>query len=132
FEPPRKLLDLAKRRTSHRELEDQERGGDDRDAARDRLPPAMPRDIQHRERAAEARLGRPIDEAVLAERAHALLDDRVADLDALASVDLAKPLFELPLAILGAELALDQELAMAQRVDDVHREHDFVERCSGL
>src|SRR5690606_10891624 len=80
------------------------------------------------ERAAQAGLGRPIDEAVLAQRPHALLDDRVADLDALAGVNLPQPLLQLPLAVLGAELALDEPLAMAERIDDVHREHHFVER----
>src|SRR5690606_29839495 len=80
------------------------------------------------ERAAETRLRRLVDEALLAQRPHALLENRVADLDALARVDVPQATFELEVAVLGAELALDHPLAMAQRIDDVHREHQLVER----
>ena len=32
------------------------------------------------------------------------------------------------IAIVRVELTLEHELAMTQRIDDVHREHDLVER----
>src|SRR5690606_15377091 len=103
---------------------------DRRNAAGDRLAPPAARDVQHRERAPQPGLRRLVHEAVLAQRADALLDDGVADLDALTGVDFPKPLLQSLLAVLGAELALDELLAVTERIDDVHREHHFVERCS--
>src|SRR5690606_29490743 len=128
LEPLRQLFDLAQRRAANRELVGEQHGRDGQDAAADRLAPAVPGDVEHGERAAQAGLRRPIDEAVLAQRTHALLDDRIADLDALAGVDPPQARLQLPVAVLGAELALDEPLAVTERIDDVHREHHFFER----
>src|SRR5690606_37894064 len=128
LEPSGQSLDLAQGRPAHRELEDQQRRGDGRDGSERRLAPAIAPHVEHGERAAEAPPRRLVDEALLAQRPYALLENRIADLDALARVDLAQPCLERALAILGAELSLDDSLAMAQRVDDVHRKHQLVER----
>src|SRR5690606_7292414 len=116
-EPRGEGFDLAERGSAHRELVNDEHGGDRGDRGERGLAPTVAPDVKQGERAAEPRLRRLVDEALLVQRANALLEDGVADLDALSGVDLAQPLFQRALAILRAELALDEPFAVAQRVD---------------
>src|SRR5439155_10212997 len=66
-------------------------------------------------------------EAAVLERLDALGQNVVRHLDALIAVDLAQARNQLALATLVVELAANQVLAMAQRVHNVHRDHDVVE-----
>ena len=68
-------------------------------------------DIEPGERHAEAGLGRRVDEAALAERRDAFLEDGVGNLDALLVIDLAQLLDELLLARFAIEFARDEVLA---------------------
>jgi hypothetical protein len=96
-------------------------GGDDADDA-------AAADPDEGERAAEAGRRRGIDEAAFAQRLDALVDDAVGDRETLACVDFAQARAQRFVALALAQFAFDEKLAMADRVDHVHREHQFVER----
>src|SRR5690606_40984136 len=69
-----------------------------------------------------------VDEPVLAERVDALSQDAFGYLDPLSGVHLPQALVHLLVALPRRQLARHQLLAVTERVDDVHREHDLAER----
>src|SRR5690606_478583 len=69
-----------------------------------------------------------VDEAAFLESLDALLQHAVWDIDPLLLIDFLQPRDQLRFASRLVELAAYEILAMAQRVDHVHRDHQFVQR----
>ena len=99
----------------------------DRQHARENGAVARPVDPHQRERSREPGRWGLIGEALLAQRLDALLQHLIGDLDPLALVNLAQALDERLVGKSLRELLLHDALVVAQRVDDIHRQHQIVE-----
>ena len=102
------------------------RQDDGQDPQRDLADPAAV-DPGKRKAARKTGFWRLVGEALLSQSLDAFFENVIGNLDPLSLVNLAQPFDQRLVAVAERKLALDEALIVAQRIDDIHRQHEVVE-----
>ena len=115
------------------------RQDDGQDSQRDLADPAAV-DPGKRKAARKTGFWRLVGEALLSQSLDAFFENVIGNLDPLSLINLAQPFDQRLVAVAERKLALDEALIVAERIDDIHGEHEVVElrrrglrrRCRGI